>query len=138
MSNPSQRSLELAAQCWCKETTKNTVMDTVLATEFAKCMDAELKKLTAVSDGYKASCVLTLDVLNPYNIENIVLAATRVVNERNTMRRALAALVGASEPAELNSMFKMLNATMPDGPCKSAVMGAINTLLEIKIPLPKS
>jgi hypothetical protein len=38
---PSKRSLEIAAQCWCDDETKDRVMDTKLAIAFAKRFDLE-------------------------------------------------------------------------------------------------
>ena len=44
----SKQSLELAAQCWCDDETKNIVMNTQLAVAFAKRLD---KKDSLISDG---------------------------------------------------------------------------------------
>lgn len=43
--NISKESLELAAQAWCAETTQTKEMDSVLATEFARILDSEHKRL---------------------------------------------------------------------------------------------
>lgn len=51
MSEPiklSKESIAMAAQCWRDETTKNTEMDTVLATVFARKLDEEHKRMLAI------------------------------------------------------------------------------------------
>jgi hypothetical protein len=42
---PTQFAIEKAAQVWCQESTKNKVMDTVLAMEFAVVLDREVERM---------------------------------------------------------------------------------------------
>ena len=48
MKAPSNKSLELAAQCWCDEDTKNKIMDTDLAVAFAKRLDEKDSVIHAI------------------------------------------------------------------------------------------
>lgn len=50
MKTPSKQSLETAAQCWCDEETKNTVMDSTLAVAFANRLDEKDKQITILWD----------------------------------------------------------------------------------------
>ncbi len=49
-NKPSDQSLQKAAQCWCDEDTKNTIMDTNLAIAFAKRLDDKNQQITILWD----------------------------------------------------------------------------------------
>lgn len=41
MSNPTEKSIHIAAQCWCDKETSHIVMNIKLATAFAKRLDTK-------------------------------------------------------------------------------------------------
>ena len=47
---PSEKALQIAAQCWCDEETKDREMDVALATAFAKRIDNLLAGDLLISD----------------------------------------------------------------------------------------
>lgn len=52
----TQRSLEIAARCWCDPRTSHTIMDPVLAEVFAETLDAELQPMVAWNHDWQCGC----------------------------------------------------------------------------------
>lgn len=72
---PSEKSLQLAAQCWCDEETKNTVMDVYLATAFAERLDKKDEVIKILKEAIR----FHHDTWSQVNNDNLCLAECRRV-----------------------------------------------------------
>ncbi len=77
MTQPSQESIEAAAQVWCRDECKKIVMDTTLAYAFAAVLDEQIEKrrneVSALTPEQQSLITFERglqDLINRYSIEN--------------------------------------------------------------------